>query len=93
MFQMERSVPGGHRTVDHSIRAASVAIAAGSTPGPFRQPCYSPPPTHPPNGRKPLDAMPLLLLYRFATTALSPLARPLLLSRARLGKEDPARLA
>ena len=37
--------------------------------------------------------MPLLLLYRFATTALSPLARPLLLSRARLGKEDPARLS
>jgi 3-deoxy-D-manno-octulosonic-acid transferase len=41
---------------------------------------------------KPLDAMPLLLLYRFATTALSPLARPLLLARARRGKEDAARL-
>ncbi len=36
--------------------------------------------------------MPLLLLYRFATTALSPLARPLLLWRARMGKEDEARL-
>ncbi len=36
--------------------------------------------------------MPLLLLYRFATTALSPLARPLLLTRARTGKEDAARL-
>jgi len=34
----------------------------------------------------------LLLLYRIATTALSPLARPLLLWRARLGKEDAARL-
>lgn len=37
--------------------------------------------------------MPLLLLYRFATTALTPLARPLLLTRARAGKEDKARLA
>ncbi len=37
--------------------------------------------------------MPLLLLYRFATTALSPLARPLLLTRARVGKEDEARLS
>ena len=36
--------------------------------------------------------MPLLLLYRFASTALSPLARPLLLWRARMGKEDEARL-
>ena len=36
--------------------------------------------------------MPLLLLYRFVTTALSPLARPLLLWRARMGKEDEARL-
>jgi 3-deoxy-D-manno-octulosonic-acid transferase len=36
--------------------------------------------------------MPLLLLYRFATTALSPLARPLLLWRAHGGKEDEARL-
>ncbi|HTO80211.1 MAG TPA: 3-deoxy-D-manno-octulosonic acid transferase, partial [Methylocystis sp.] len=36
--------------------------------------------------------MPLLLLYRFATTALAPLAGPLLRTRARLGKEDEARL-
>ena len=43
-------------------------------------------------GRKALDSMLLLLLYRFATTALSPLARPLLLWRARMGKEDEARL-
>jgi len=34
----------------------------------------------------------LLLLYRFATMALSPLARPLLLWRAWGGKEDEARL-
>jgi 3-deoxy-D-manno-octulosonic-acid transferase len=46
----------------------------------------------PPKPAKPLDAMPLLLLYRFATTALSPLAGPLQRSRARLGKEDAARL-
>ena len=36
--------------------------------------------------------MPLLLLYRLAAFALAPLAQPLLLWRARSGKEDPARL-
>ncbi len=46
----------------------------------------------PPKAAKPLDDMPLLLLYRFATTALTPLARPFLRARARVGKEDEARL-
>ncbi|QGM47014.1 3-deoxy-D-manno-octulosonic acid transferase [Methylocystis heyeri] len=36
--------------------------------------------------------MPILALYRLATIALTPLARPLLAIRARQGKEDPARL-
>jgi len=36
--------------------------------------------------------MPLLRLYRLATIALTPCARPLLAWRARRGKEDPARL-
>ena len=35
----------------------------------------------------------LLLLYRLATTALSPLAGPLLLARARVGKEEVGRLS
>lgn len=37
--------------------------------------------------------MPLLTLYRLATTAAAPLARPLLLLRAAQGKEDSDRLA
>ena len=36
--------------------------------------------------------MPLLSLYRFATIALTPCARPLLAWRAGRGKEDPSRL-
>jgi 3-deoxy-D-manno-octulosonic-acid transferase len=36
--------------------------------------------------------MPLLTLYRFATIAVTPLARPLLRFRAKQGKEDPDRL-
>ncbi len=36
--------------------------------------------------------MPLLSLYRFATIALTPCARPLLVWRAGRGKEDPSRL-
>lgn len=36
--------------------------------------------------------MPILTLYRLATIALTPLARPLLDMRARDGKEDPERL-
>jgi 3-deoxy-D-manno-octulosonic-acid transferase len=36
--------------------------------------------------------MPLLTLYRLATLALTPLAHPLLIWRAKVGKEDPERL-